>query len=365
MKKIFICFVFTLMITNLSMSQSPNNMNGCVGAYTFDNNLIDNSLSKNDGIAYGGKFTMGRNGKANSAYHFEGNGDYIEIQNKITYDFSVCFWTKTMQVGYNAEYDAFYGATGIIDNECIGCGNDFGIALLDNRVVFGIDQNNLPSTRYINSGQWVHIAAVRDSLQGKMLLYLNGKLDTMMDTPDYVVIDGTPEIYFGKLHAAVEDQKPFYNGDLDDVYIFSRALTEKEIIEVAYGANKPTGLLFNGAEVALNVPIILRSIQFDSGKSDLQTIAKKELDNVAKWLQQNPSLVIEISGHTSNDGDKATNNKLSLSRAEICRNYILTKGIEASHITIKGYGSDYPVVSNETEEGRQANRRVELKILTK
>jgi outer membrane protein OmpA-like peptidoglycan-associated protein len=355
-----ICIVF---IAHQLFSQNTNLMKGCVGKYAFNNNALDDSPSKNNGIVNGVKYTTDRSGKPNSACHFGGGGESIEIKQLVSNDFTVCFWVKTMQVGYNAENGAFYGSTGMVDNECIGCGYDFGVDLLDSRAIFGINEYQLPSTKYINSGQWIHIAAIRDSAQEKMFLYINGKLDTSLNTPEYVEIDTTTAIYFGKLHAASEDQKPFFNGDLDEIYIFKRVLSSGEIMRIAYGGNKPSGFLFNGSEAELNSPIVLRNLQFVSGQFDFLPEGKKELDYVVKWMNENPTVEIELSGHTSNDGDKITNNKLSISRSEICKKYLVSKGINEKRIVTKGYGPDRPVVSNETDEGKQANRRVELKII--
>jgi len=362
--KIFIIVLFLIIPVVAVLSQNEIRSESCRGKYLFNNNTLDASSSKNNGVAHGGNFTSDRHGKDNSAYHFNGQGDYIEIYCPVKNDFTVAFWVRTMQSGYNAENGAFYGSTGMIDNECVGCGGDFGVDLLDDRAIFGIEDYQLPSTTYINSGQWIHIAAVRDSTLGKMFLYLNGRLDTTMDTPDFIPIEGEPTIYFGKLHAAEEDQKPYFDGDLDDIYIYRVALSADEIFKLAFGNINPSKLLtFKNAVIEPGKSIVLRYIQFSSGMAELESEGEKELDGVADWLKKNPGITIELSGHTSIDGNKATNDKLSLSRADICKKYLLGKGIENKRIETKGYGSDYPVVTNETEEGKRANRRVELKII--
>jgi outer membrane protein OmpA-like peptidoglycan-associated protein len=79
------------------------------------------------------------------------------------------------------------------------------------------------------------------------------------------------------------------------------------------------------------------------------------LDNVA--------LRIEISGHTDNTGTDVINNALSQARADAVKTYLLSAGIPAARIQSKGYGSKKPKVSNDTEEGRAQNRRVEFSIL--
>jgi outer membrane protein OmpA-like peptidoglycan-associated protein len=80
-------------------------------------------------------------------------------------------------------------------------------------------------------------------------------------------------------------------------------------------------------------------------------------------MTENGSLTIEISGHTDNTGTDEINNKLSQARADAVKNYLLVAGINSSRIQAKGYGSFKPKATNETEEGRQANRRVEFAIL--
>ena len=76
-----------------------------------------------------------------------------------------------------------------------------------------------------------------------------------------------------------------------------------------------------------------------------------------------PGLKIEISGHTDNQGSDGLNLKLSGSRAEAVMNYVTKKGISASRITSKGYGSTAPVDTNDTNEGRQNNRRTEILVI--
>ena len=82
-------------------------------------------------------------------------------------------------------------------------------------------------------------------------------------------------------------------------------------------------------------------------------------------MEENPSMQIEVRGHTDNTGDKAYNDQLSLSRARAVVNYLIDHGIESYRLKSRGYGSSRPLDSNETEEGRQQNRRVEFLILTK
>jgi OOP family OmpA-OmpF porin len=73
-------------------------------------------------------------------------------------------------------------------------------------------------------------------------------------------------------------------------------------------------------------------------------------------------LEILLSGHTSSEGGADLNRELSLKRVRSCKDYLATRGIDESRITIRGFGPDQPIASNETEAGRSRNRRVEMKV---
>lgn len=109
---------------------------------------------------------------------------------------------------------------------------------------------------------------------------------------------------------------------------------------------------------------ILKNIFFDFNKSELKPESQVELNKLYLILQQNPGMVIEISGHTDNKGNDSFNQKLSENRAEKVVEYLIGKGIEANRLKAKGYGASKPVSTNETEEGRQENRRIEYTILS-
>lgn len=109
--------------------------------------------------------------------------------------------------------------------------------------------------------------------------------------------------------------------------------------------------------------IALRNIFFDSGKSDLKSESDAELDRLVKLLNDVPSLVIEISGHTDNVGSESMNAKLSQARADAVVAYLVGKGIKKDRLKSKGYGSTQPVATNASAEGRQQNRRTEFEIL--
>lgn len=109
----------------------------------------------------------------------------------------------------------------------------------------------------------------------------------------------------------------------------------------------------------------LNNIFFETAKATLKEESFPELQRVVKFLEDNPRISIEIGGHTDNVGKKAYNLKLSEERAESVAQYLLLHGIPDSAITFKGYGMSEPVADNDTETGRQINRRVEFTIIGK
>jgi outer membrane protein OmpA-like peptidoglycan-associated protein len=107
----------------------------------------------------------------------------------------------------------------------------------------------------------------------------------------------------------------------------------------------------------------LNNVFFDFDKWDLRPESFIELNRVVKLLSENPAIEIEMSAHTDSRGSDEYNFKLSDNRAKSVMDYIISKGIDSSRITSHGYGETKPVTTNDTDEGRQLNRRVEFKIL--
>jgi len=111
--------------------------------------------------------------------------------------------------------------------------------------------------------------------------------------------------------------------------------------------------------------VILRNVFFNTGSHNLLPESIVELQKLIDFLKQNPTLVIEIEGHTDNVGNAEMNQKLSESRAKEVFNYLISNEIDKSRMNYKGYGLTKPVSSNDTPEGRSLNRRTEFVIIKK
>ncbi len=109
--------------------------------------------------------------------------------------------------------------------------------------------------------------------------------------------------------------------------------------------------------------LVLKGVTFQSGRSTLTPSSFLALDEVAGSLVANPTVRIEISGHTDSVGVRAKNVALSQTRAQAVRAYLASKGVAANRMVAKGYGPDRPVGTNKTPAGRAVNRRVELNLI--
>jgi OmpA-OmpF porin, OOP family len=108
---------------------------------------------------------------------------------------------------------------------------------------------------------------------------------------------------------------------------------------------------------------ILENIFFDHDKYDLKDRSITELQKITRFLIENDQLRVEIGGHTDNSGSSAYNQQLSEKRAQSVYTYLINNGVDAKRLTLRGYGAERPIASNETNEGRERNRRIEFKIV--
>lgn len=110
-------------------------------------------------------------------------------------------------------------------------------------------------------------------------------------------------------------------------------------------------------------PVVLRNIFFDSGSSTLREDSEYELQRLIDFLNTNPTTKIRINGHTDNVGKAEDNLKLSIDRAKAVYDYLVSKALATGRLTYKGFGETKPVTNNDTEEGRQMNRRIEFEVV--
>jgi outer membrane protein OmpA-like peptidoglycan-associated protein len=105
--------------------------------------------------------------------------------------------------------------------------------------------------------------------------------------------------------------------------------------------------------------VVLEGVRFDTGQATLRPESLPRLDRVVEYLSHKPSARLRVAGHTDNVGRAEANRELSQRRAEAVRDYLVDQGIDGVRIEAVGYGAERPIAPNDTEEGRQKNRRIE------
>jgi outer membrane protein OmpA-like peptidoglycan-associated protein len=133
---------------------------------------------------------------------------------------------------------------------------------------------------------------------------------------------------------------------------------ERELRERTAGTG--IDVVRQGDEIVLNMP---SAITFALESYAVEPQFRATLDEVAQTLSAYPSTYIDIYGHTDSSGTDAYNMTLSRNRAQSVANYLSTRGVASARIATQGFGESQPIASNETEEGRAANRRVEIRIV--
>lgn len=115
--------------------------------------------------------------------------------------------------------------------------------------------------------------------------------------------------------------------------------------------------------VGFNPKGILNNLYFLKSQDVILPESIPELENIFAFLEKNPKAKIELQGHTDNQGDFNLNLTLSRNRTLAVKNFLVKKGIDDKRISTRGFGSTKPIASNESEETRRKNRRVELIVL--
>lgn len=115
--------------------------------------------------------------------------------------------------------------------------------------------------------------------------------------------------------------------------------------------------------VTKEINLYAKTILFDTDKAVVKTQAEFILDNIAKIMNENDDFNFIVEGHTDNTGETEHNLKLSQERADAIKAYLVRKGVKAKRLEAKGYGQTRPIESNDTERGREINRRVEINVV--
>lgn len=108
----------------------------------------------------------------------------------------------------------------------------------------------------------------------------------------------------------------------------------------------------------------LNNIFFENKSAEIKSESTPELNRFYEFMKVNKKLVIELQGHTDNKGDSTENLTLSEKRAKAVADYLISKGIKAERIQVKGFGQKFPIAFNTEKEGREMNKRIEFKVIS-
>jgi len=131
-----------------------------------------------------------------------------------------------------------------------------------------------------------------------------------------------------------------------------------------YGLDDISDMISKGENIKGKTITAINTINFDFGSDKIKSESYEYLDDLLKVLKQ-ADAKIKVKGHTDNVGSENANLKLSQARAKAVVNYLITHGVDKKMIMYEGFGSQFPLMPNDTEEGRAMNRRVEFEILEK
>ncbi len=139
-----------------------------------------------------------------------------------------------------------------------------------------------------------------------------------------------------------------------------------DIVDVSgEGSDEEIRRDFGLDKVEVGATVVLENIFFETAKATLKPESYSQLEQVLKFMDSNPTIRMEISGHTDNTGSLKVNTRLSQARAESVVEYLVEHGIDPGRLDAKGYAFSRPIAPNDTPDGRARNRRVEFEILSK
>ena len=235
MKSLLLVTLAMLGLTAATMAQNlPNYVptNGIVGWWPFNGNANDESGNINDGTVNGATLTADRFGNADKAYSFDGVNDFIEINDNnifhfgTTTSFSTALWVK---------YNTNMPATALISKALpTNPADGYQIMLINNNPVFDIVNTTFSGNTTLNDNIWHSIVFTANRASNEIIFYIDGILNVSIIDPNLSVNDLTnsSSLKFGKLR---QPGGALFNGNIDDIGIWNRVLTQQEITDLYNG----------------------------------------------------------------------------------------------------------------------------------
>ncbi|MDR3693725.1 OmpA family protein [Mucilaginibacter sp.] len=249
-------------------------------------------------------------------------------------------------------------------------GDENGLTLTAEGTHAFFSSNNLDGF----GGYDIYTFELPENLRPNLVTYVKGKVN---DAKDLRPLEADVEIIdLAKNEAVYEDNSDAANGSFlatlksgknyglnisKSGYLFY----SQNFSLVGHKDRNPYNIAVLLEPIEVGNKVILNNIFFDTNSFELKTESLSELDKLVDFMSLNPTLKIEISGHTDNVGNDQANQVLSENRAKSVYQYLITNKVDAARLVYKGYGETQPIAPNDTDEGRQKNRRTEFKIISK
>jgi hypothetical protein len=213
---------------NVTVNASVPAPTDYVGCWKLDETsgttTADSSGGGNPGTVSGATWMAGH--LANSL-SFNGTSNYVSVNRTIGDDFTIAFWVKTTQTGGTGQW---YQGKGLVDGECAGVTNDFGTVLSGAKFAFGVGNpdTTITSAKSINDGVWHHCVATRQKSTGAIRIFVDG-ISEASGTGGTQSLTTPAKLRFGSLQTNIN----FFSGQLDDIRVYNRVLTNAEIAALA------------------------------------------------------------------------------------------------------------------------------------
>jgi outer membrane protein OmpA-like peptidoglycan-associated protein len=192
---------------------------------------------------------------------------------------------------------------------------------------------------------------------------ITGATVTITDTKTHkttAVISDTVNASFAAVVNLSQDQQYVATVNKKGYAFNSHIVTTKDTF-----TGKPHNLDFNMKTLSSGGNYVLNDIYYKSNSAQLETVSIAVIKEFARYMKSNPAIVVKIAGYTDNVGDNQSNQALSSDRAFTVMQALIKEGIKTERLSFQGYGSSNPIAGNDTEEGRQKNRRTEFVIIQK
>jgi hypothetical protein len=280
--KLLLLAVGLALTTQIIIAQVPSYVptNGLVGYWGFSGNASDISGNGSNGTVNGALLSSDRFGNATSAYNFNGNSDYIIVQNNLLpnqQSYSINLWTK---IQGNQTIDLFN------DRQEPSCFYKYRVLVINGVIQFWKYSNSslekvIGNTIPLN--QWIMITAVFDNTQNTINIYSNSSLNSSSSSSNWNVSSNATTIG-GLRGCGTNGTFNIQNGPIDDVGIWNRALTQDEITNLYYSDNTCQSLVINTGVLSFNPPTYNNTVTiYPNPANDHITIDCGNLANVSGW----------------------------------------------------------------------------------